>query len=217
MSGHPITRRSAAILRAFAVGTIAIGSLVLPTPIGAGAHTTGTAAASGSDCPQPELSQPFTSLLDHRWYFLAPNGGFEDGTRHWSVTPGVRVTAGTNQTLLPQSGSDRHALALPPLSSATTAPLCVEGTAPVMRIFARTTSILPAVIAVTVVARRPGALPQVLATPTVSLLGGWGAPSALFRLPWIGDGHTDVTVTIASVGLSTVQIDDVFIDPLRQR
>ena len=211
MSDEPITtRRTSTALRALATVAVAASVLVV-------SPATGAAADDGGRCPEPELSQPFRSMLDFNWYFLAPNGGFEDGIENWTVTPGARVTAGANQTLLPQSGTDRHALALPPLTSATTAPLCVEGTAPTMRIFARTTSILPAIVAVTVVARRPGALPQVLATPTVSLLGGWGAPSALFRLPWIGDEHTDVTVTISSIGLSTVQIDDVFIDPLRQR
>ena len=211
MSGSPTTHRRTRLLRALAVVAVASGALAVAPAAGA------TDGADGDRCPQPELTQPFRSMLDFNWYFLAPNGGFEDGIEHWTVTPGVRVTSGANQTLLPQSGDDRHALSLPPLSSATSAPLCVEGTAPTMRIFARTTSFLPAIVAVTVVATRPGALPQVLATPTVSLLGGWGAPSALFRLPWIGDEHTDVTVTISSIGLSTVQIDDVFIDPLRQR
>jgi hypothetical protein len=212
MSGEPpTTRRTSTVLRTLAVGAIALGALAVPRTAGADA-----VGPDGGACPEQVLSQPFRSLLDFNWYFLAPNGGFENGTEHWWVTPGARVTAGANQTLLPQSETDRHALALPPLTSATTA-LCVEGTAPTMRIFARTTSILPAIVAVTVVARREGALPQVLATPSISLLGGWAAPAALFRLPWIGDEHTDVTVTITSIGLSTVQIDDVFIDPLRQR
>ena len=207
------TRRPTPVHRAVAVAAV-IAALVATAPTVAADPGDGDAV---DGCARPELSQPFRDMLDYNWYFRAPNGGFEDGTDHWTVTPGVRVTAGSNQTLLPQADDDRHALALPPLSSATSAPLCVEGTAPTMRIFARSTSFLPAVVAVTVVARRPGALPQVLATPTVSLAGGWQAPVALFRLPWIGDEHTDVTVTITSVGLTTVHIDDVFIDPLRQR
>jgi hypothetical protein len=214
MTGHLTTptRRPAALSRALLVGAIAIGALgVSPS---AGADSTDDTEAGA--CPAQQLEQPFRALLDFNWYFLAPNGGFEDGLSSWSVTSGARVASGANQTLLPQGDGGGHVLSLPPLSSATTS-LCVEGTAPTMRIFARSTSILPAVVAVTVVARRPGSLPQVLTTPNVSLLGGWGAPSALFRLPWIGDEHTDVTVTISSVGLSTVQIDDVFIDPLRQR
>jgi hypothetical protein len=203
-----VNRPTTTIARIALAASLAATALV-PTAAGA------TTGAGG--CPELPLSQPFRPLLDAHWYFLAPNGGFEDGDAGWRLSPGARVASGTNQTLLPQSSTDDHALALPPLTSATTAELCVEGTAPTMRIFARSTSFLPGALAITVVARRDGSLPQVLASPSIQLLGGWGAPTALFRLPWIGDDLTDVTVTISSVGLGTVQVDDVFIDPLRQR
>jgi hypothetical protein len=93
----------------------------------------------------------------------------------------------------------------------------VTGTAPTMRLFARQTSLLPSAVVVTVVATRPGALPQVLTTPTLSFPGVWTSPTELFRLPWLGDANTQVSITIASVGLGTVQIDDVYVDPIRQR
>jgi hypothetical protein len=127
------------------------------------------------------------------------------------------VQSGVNQGLMPTPVGGNHALVLAPLSAATTSTFCVTGTAPTMRLFARQTSLLPSAIVVTVVATRPGALPQVLTTPTLSFPGQWTSPSELFRLPWLGDGNTQVSITIASVGLGTVQLDDIYVDPIRQR
>jgi hypothetical protein len=127
------------------------------------------------------------------------------------------VQAGANQAVMPFAPSDDHGLVLAPLASATASTFCVTGTAPTMRLFARQSSWLPSAIVVTVIATRPGSLPQVLTTPTLAVPGAWTSPTELFRLPWLGDADTQVSITIASVGLGTVQIDDVYVDPIRQR
>jgi hypothetical protein len=58
---------------------------------------------------------------------------------------------------------------------------------------------------------------QTLVSPVVSVLPAWSAPQALFRLPLLGDHLTDVTIEIRSIGLGPVLVDDIYIDPLRQR
>jgi hypothetical protein len=173
-------------------------------------------ASNGCSVSSAPEAQTFGPLGDQSWYVEAPNGGFENGSAGWTLSPGASVQSGANQTLLPAAGDD-HGLVLPPLASATTGVFCVTGTAPTMRLFARQSSWLPSAIVVTVVATRPGSLPQLLATPTLAVPGSWTSPTELFRLPWLGDANTQVTITIASVGLGTVQIDDVYVDPIRQR
>jgi hypothetical protein len=182
----------------------------------AGAQIT---SALSSDCAVPTAaeSQAFAPLGDQNWYVEAPNGGFEAGSAGWTLTPGAGVQAGANQAVMPFASTDNHGLVLAPLASATSQTFCVSGTAPTMRMFARQTSWLPSAIVVTVVATRPGSLPQVLTTPTLAVPGSWTSPVELFRLPWLGDANTQVSITIASVGLGSVQIDDVYVDPIRQR
>jgi len=199
-------------IRTILVGTALVGAAVVPVA-GAGASVT-----SGAACPERELAPTFAPFLDPNSYFALPGGDFEHGTGDWSLRGGARVEGGINQTLLDVAGGgdDSHALVLPAGSSARAATLCVSGTAPVMRFFVATKGLLGA-LAVTVTATDEAGDTQVLVTPALSILPGWTAPMVLFRLPWLGDHLTQVTIELRSVGWSPVVVDDIYVDPLRQR
>lgn len=197
------------------VAAMIVSAMILPIP------TVGASVGSPGDdgsCPQRELAPTFAPLLDPISYFPLPDGDFEAGAAGWALRGGARVAAGTNQTLLhlPESGGHSHALVLPPGSSARAATVCVEGTAPVMRFFAKPAGLLGALVVVVTATDESGDT-QVLLSPVVPLLPWWSAPMAAFRLPWLGDHLTQVTIEFRSVGLSPVLVDDVYVDPLRQR
>lgn len=191
------------------VAALTIGAVVAPVT---------TAGATRGSCPERELAQTFGPFLDPIWYFPLPAGDFESGPGQWSLRGGARISAGSNQTMLdlPGAGIDDHALLLPPGATARAATVCVEGTAPVMRFFARPTGLLGALV-VTVTATDDAGRTQVVSSPVLPLLPWWSAPMAVFRLPWLGDHLTQVTVEFRSIGLSPVLVDDIHVDPLRQR
>lgn len=84
------------------------------------------------------LSKPLAGLGDFADYALAPGGNFESGAGGWLLTGGAGVVAG-NETAHVGSPADRSSLALPFGSTATSPPMCIDGTYPSFRVFARNT------------------------------------------------------------------------------
>jgi len=192
---------------------IAIAS-ALAVPL-AGLVPAGAAQAAPEDCPTRVTAPIFAWALDWNQYFAMPGGGFEDGGNTWTTSGGARVASGVNETILSSSAGDTHALDLPSGSAATAAPLCVEGTATLMRFFARSKGLL-GIALVVVTARTESGATQVLLSPAIPLTSAWSAPLLLFRLPLLGDEFTSVTVSIRSIGVGGINVDDVYIDPLKQ-
>jgi hypothetical protein len=84
------------------------------------------------------LSKPLAGLGDLADYALAPGGNFESGAAGWLLTGGAAAVAG-NETVYVGAPTDRSSLALPSGSTATSSPMCIDGTYPSFRIFARNT------------------------------------------------------------------------------
>jgi hypothetical protein len=124
---------------------IAVGALSLLSAGPASATTVSdaklvkTAAANPLGCVvNNALSKPFAGLGDLADYALAPGGNFESGAGGWLLTGGAGVAAG-NETAYVGSTTDRSSLALPSGSTATSPVMCIDGSYPHFRVFARNT------------------------------------------------------------------------------
>lgn len=204
-----------------ALAALVVAGATVGWPSTASAASAGSAGGSAGDaapveCPDRPTDATFAPFLDPIQYFPLPDGDFEGGQGSWTFRGGARVAKDANQTLLRLGDGHERSLVLPPGASARAESLCVEGTATVMRFFARPQGLLGAVVVVVTAEDGSGAR-QTLLSPVIPLLPGWSAPVALFRLPLLGDHLTDVTIELRSVGLSPVSVDDIYVDPLRQR
>ncbi|MGI8593773.1 MAG: hypothetical protein ACR2ML_05305 [Solirubrobacteraceae bacterium] len=85
-------------------------------------------------CPPVSLEQPFTSFGDARDYVLAPGGAFEEGDAGWALEGGAAVGAG-NEPWSVHGAGDASSLSLAEGASATSPPLCVDETYPILRFF----------------------------------------------------------------------------------
>ena len=197
-------------------------AIVASTIVGVGGG--GSASADpvpAPTCPNPPMAQSFLNLGDANYYFRMIGGGFEGANPGWTLSNGASIRTGGSWlsplSPMPASASDNKTLVLRPGAIAKSAPFCVSGTAPVMRFFSRSQFVGSSVWAIVSATNDTGATASVLWTPTVQFLPFWSSQQALFRLPFLADHLTTVTITLVSAGLTTAEVDDVFIDPLRQR
>lgn len=175
-------------------------------------------AASGS-CGPRSLSQPFSAWHDPGHYFLVPNGGFESGTTSWSFAGGTTVVAGS---LAAQATA---AAAVPPGGWIETAPFCVDSDELTLRFFARNEAQAPSLLLVE-------------ARVTTQLLGftietwlplglvagpmpSWQpSPPIIFGLSLdqlVGRQTTVAFRFVPVLAGAPWQIDDVFVDPFKDR
>ena len=75
-------------------------------------------APGGASCPDTPVVQPFAPWGDSADYFLAPDGGFEQGGAGWTLLGRAAVQSGNEPFALNAAG-DRSSLRLPVGSSAT--------------------------------------------------------------------------------------------------
>ncbi len=168
-----------------------------------------SADLGSSDCDNPVSSQVFAPWYDPSYYFLAPDGGFENGADGWALD-GASVVPG-NHSYGPGSSS----LSLPGGASATSPAVCVGIEHPTFRFFVRRDggSALSAVLRVEVV-MADGSI------DTLGVIGGTSSwdPSPITviganLLPLVtGGSSTDVSFRFTSLSGSW-QIDDVYVDP----
>lgn len=166
-------------------------------------------------CPGLTYSQPFSQWGDSNSYFLAPGGSFE-GTSSWSLAGGAKVVGG-NEPFYLNSRRDSHSLALPPGSSATTPAICLAALSPHMRLvgFASDGS----GVHVDVYARGLLGLVQLPVSADIDLSSSWapsGDVSLLLQnvLALTNLGTTTVYFRFSPIGSATVQMDDVYVDPI---
>lgn len=102
------------------------------------------ASAAAPACAPETLSQPFAAWGDTAHYFLAPDGRFDAGAEGWSLMGGAAVETDADPR------ANGSSLVLPPGSSATSTPMCVDIDYPTMRFFARNTGAPDARLAVSI-------------------------------------------------------------------
>jgi hypothetical protein len=183
----------------------------------------GPAGGAGSSCGPRELSQPFLPWLDAAHYFLLPGGDFESASS-WSFSGGARVVSGNQPYRAAGSGHSRSLL-LTSGASAWSAPECVDGDELTLRFFARNTgSILSALVVEARVRTTVLGVTTQTTVPVGLVLGttrSW-QPSlpVLFGLSanQLVGATTTVDFRFVPVGLGgSWQIDDVYIDPFKDR
>lgn len=200
-------------------GLALCASLVLAAPAHAGSF-----GDSATSCEDRTYSQPFKRWLDPMRYVLAPNGDLEAGAAGWKLTGGARVENG-NETFYVGGQSDKRSLYLPSGSTAMTRPMCVQLLHPTFRYFAKNRGmflfssllveahienpltgkvlVLPAGVHTGGKNWHPS-LPGLVLADLVSLLDRNGELAIAFRFRPIGLG-------------AKWQIDDVYVDPFRNR
>jgi hypothetical protein len=168
-------------------------------------------------CPVVPTVQPFAPWQDLGDYFLAPDGGLENGAAGWDLSAGTSVVEG-NEPFQAAGAGDRMSLNLPSDGSATTAPVCIGIEHRTMRFFTRATGAgvlqVDAVYAKRTDREKSVRLASIPAgstwapTPIVPMVVNEIAPAYANALP--------VSLRFTVRGGGTWQIDDVFVDPYRR-
>ena len=173
----------------------------------------GAAPASAglmSDCDTPDSSKVFMPWLDTTEYFLAPDGGFENGAAGWSLR-GASVGDGNESYAL--SGAGSKSLHLGVGDAATSPEVCVGLEHPTFRFVARKSGGLLATMAVSVVTRDGLVLPLGEMAGTSS----W-QPSPIMLvganlLPTVAGGDSAQVRFRFTPLTGSWQVDDLYVDP----
>jgi hypothetical protein len=196
-----------------------VASLALAAPAHAGSF-----GDSAAPCDGRKVEQPFKRWLDPMRYVLAPNGDLERGAAGWKLTGGAKVVAG-NESFFVGGARDAASLLLPAGSTATTRPTCVKLLHPTVRYFARNRG-TPALSSLVVEALVENPLTGGVVTLPVGVHTGgrsWhpslpGLVLADFLSVLGPDGELAVAFRFRPAGLGAAwQIDDVYVDPFRNR
>jgi hypothetical protein len=201
------------------VGLTVCVSFALAAPAHAGSF-----GDSATPCEGRKVEQPFKRWLDPFSYVLAPNGNLERGAAEWKLAGGATVVYG-NETFYVGGANHSKSLYLPSGSSATTRPMCVQLLHPTFRYFAKNRGI-PVLSTLLVEGLIEDPLTgRVLTLPVGVHTGGtsWhpslpGLVLADFLSILDGDGELAVAFRFKPIGLGAKwQIDDVYVDPFRNR
>jgi hypothetical protein len=167
-------------------------------------------------------TQVFAQWADYANYFLAPNGGFENGSTGWSLGGGASVVSGNE----PFYASGGHSLSLPSGSTATSPTTCIGAGDLFVRMFGADRGGVDSGLHVRVVWY--GLLNKVLGISDFNTYGpgsDWsptgklssaGGSIAISLLPIVGSTSARVQLTPIGSG-SRWLIDDLYIDPTGAR
>jgi hypothetical protein len=168
----------------------------------------------GGGCPSGG-SQVFAPWGDFASYFLAPNGGLENGSTGWSLS-GASVVGG-NEPFLP---TGTHSLSLPSGTSALSPVTCIGPKSVALRMFGSDAKGSDSGLRVRV--RWYGLLNQLLGISDYGVFkpgGGWAPTSSVssvgglnLLVPLLGSTSARVELTPVGSG-SNWRIDDLYIDP----
>jgi len=166
-------------------------------------------------CPGLTYTQPFAQWGDSNSYFLATGGSFE-GASSWSLAGGAQIVGG-NEPFFLNSKSDSHSLLLPPGSSATTPAMCLAALSPHLRLVGLASD--GSAVHVDVFASGLLGLVKLPVSADIDLSSSWapsGDVSLLLQnvLALTNLGKTSVVFRFSPIGSATVQLDDVYIDPV---
>jgi hypothetical protein len=179
-------------------------------------------AGSTATCGPRTTSQPFAAWGDSRRYFLLPGGDFERGPA-WALSGGARVVPG-NEPFLVTSPADTRSLLLPSRSSARTPSFCVDSDEPMLRFFVRNSgSVLSLLTVEARISTTALGVTTRITLPLGVVLGttqSW-QPSlpVLFKLSanQLLGGTATVDFHFTPLGGGSWQVDDVYVDPFKDR
>jgi hypothetical protein len=199
------------------LGVLAGTALAAALP---GAASAGILVASSPSCDNGAVEQPFAQFGDDSSYFIVPGGSFESSVDGWQLNGGARVVS-SNEPWRVHGDAGTHALSIPAGGSAVTPAVCVGLEHPTMRLFARrsSSSLLSGVstLAVSVIVETSTGATLELPINTGLSSTNWNATAPYLvvanLLPLLPGNYTPVAFRFTPVGLSSWQIDDVYVDP----
>jgi hypothetical protein len=190
--------------------------LIACVAFAAAAASTSTPARAALSCSGQTMKQPFLPWLDPLSYVQVQNGSLES-TSGWTLTGGAAQVSG-NEPWYVNSSTDRKSLALPSGSSATSPALCITLLHPTVRFFATNSGSLTVALKVEAVTDINGSK---LVTPIGVLVGGGWQPTLplplLTNLTSAVTGSVQFRFTPIGLGTSGWRIDDVYVDPFKDR
>jgi hypothetical protein len=172
-------------------------------------------------CTSRETSAAFSRWLDPAQYFLASNGDFEQGSNAWDLSDGAVVGTG-NESYQVAGPTDSHSLQLSTGATAESRTACITMGEPTVRLFVKAPRVLGAALRIDATVRNPT---TGLTLQTTYLVLGGLAPSGWAPTPEIvianllgGVLPQDLTLRFTALGApATWGIDDVYVDPYKQR
>ena len=180
--------------------------------LGASAQT-GRAAIP---CPGQTYVQPFTPWLDYANYVMLPNGSFES-TDEWSLSGGASQVSGNEPFYVNDSG-DSNSLALPSGASAVSPSMCFTLLHPDLRFFARNTGSSASTLEVDAITNILGLK---ITTPVAILASGssWQPTAPMpFLTNLLSPVSEGIQFKFVARGRGGAwQIDDVYVDPFKER
>jgi hypothetical protein len=160
----------------------------------------------GGRCANAATAKTFAPWLDGANYKPAPGGDFEAGSASWTLSGGAKIVDGNASQQVGGAGDD-SSLALPPGASATSPASCVGLAEPTLRMFA--TGPVTGLVLVQAV------YPSGLAVPAGVATGGPWSPT-LPMLTGLGLLGKQFSIRVTNIGVGTMRVDDVYIDPYRR-
>lgn len=169
-------------------------------------------ASAGSTCPQRTLTQPFKLWSDLAYYFLAPNGGFENGTTGWTLSRGASIVDGNEPWYVTARG-DTHSLSLAGATAASGS-ICIEHIDRSIRLFARGSAGTTLKIEI----GYPGAKGTVSyqQVALVAGLGSWEVTPVLLLPPSLATSDSTSSLWIRFTNTDRYAswlVDDIYVDP----
>lgn len=202
---------------ALAVTIVALALTASAAPASAADPTRSTACTAGGSFSQVFNRAPWYDLSQ---YTIAPAGDFEGTLTGWTMAGRAKVVSG-NETYYVGSKAHRRSFSLPDGSTATSAPMCVGVDYPWLRFFLRNTGASSGRLQFEV--RSVSALGIVTSLLPVTLSGSssWQLSPPLLLVDNLtaltqSNGLTPVSFRFTPKGGSW-QIDDVYVDPYRNR
>lgn len=179
-------------------------------------------AAANAACATTASSPVFSRLGDTANYSLLPGGNFETGAPGWSLG-GASIVSG-NESLFLGAKTDSRALSLPSTATAVSPVFCIGVEHPNFRFVARKASGSWGVIVVKV--RYWNSSGKAVETTLGSVDGNnigttWTATPSIglaSSLPLWGVGQTVQAQLVFApmAGGGVMQIDDIYVDPIRR-
>lgn len=179
----------------------------------------GDASAGLFGCRYGNAEQSFARWGDSADYVPIPGGNFESYYSGWSLSGGARIVGGNEPFYIRSTGDDRSLL-LPPGSSALSPAVCLQVLTPTIRFVGSSSD--SSAVRVTLYTRTLFGLLQIPTYGSMGVSSTWDAsdvqPFLLQNvLGLLNLSGVNVYFRFTPVGDSTVQMDDVELDPFFMR
>jgi hypothetical protein len=182
------------------------------------APASASVAPDGPGCPEAPVVQPFAQWGDSSDYFLAPDGGFEQGAAGWTLRGQAAVGLDNEPWHLNGAGDDTS-LRLAAGASATSAPICIGVEHRSIRFF--TNAAPSSTLNVDALVAGPGESQRAVRIATIHGAGQWAASDVVAmvvnELAAEHGNALDVRLRFTPQGSGAWSVDDVYVDPFRVR